>query len=249
MNRQIVPLTLFAIAMGFLESAVVVYLRAIYYPEGFAFPLKIIEGPIAITEIIREAATVIMLITVSMLAARHWIIRFAWFIYLFAIWDIFYYVLLWLLLGWPESLFTWDILFLIPTTWVGPVLAPLINSVTMIVLAVAIIRVGQMGQVEQVGQVGQVRRDGRVRMTGLEWGLLIIGSLITMAAYMEDYTRHMLKRFTFIDWISLSDTSGIMEHASTYTPTSFNWWLFLAGTLLFFLAIFLFVRRTFPSTK
>ncbi|MBL7138880.1 MAG: hypothetical protein ISS17_08905, partial [Bacteroidales bacterium] len=133
-------ITLFAIAMGFLESAVVVYLRAIYYPEGFAFPLKIIEGPVATTEILREAATLIMLITVAILAARRWIIRFAWFIYIFAIWDIFYYIFLWLLLGWPESLLTWDILFLIPTTWVGPVLAPVINSLTMIALAGVMIR-------------------------------------------------------------------------------------------------------------
>jgi len=134
-----VLLTIFAIAMGFLESAVVIYLREIYYPEGFAFPLNIIHGKIAVTEILREAATIVMLVSVSILAARRWIIRFAWFIYLFAIWDIFYYVFLRVLLGWPESLLTWDILFLIPTTWVGPVLAPVINSLTMILLAILLI--------------------------------------------------------------------------------------------------------------
>ncbi|MBE0647375.1 MAG: hypothetical protein IH596_06305 [Bacteroidales bacterium] len=236
LSRTII-ISLFAIAMGFLESAVVVYLRAIYYPEGFAFPLKIIDGPIAVTEILREAATMIMLLTVCMLTAQRWIIRFAWFIYMFAIWDIFYYVFLWLILGWPESLLSWDILFLIPTTWVGPVLAPLMNSVTMIVLGLAIIQVGQVGQV------------GRVGLTGLEWGLLIIGSLITMAAYMEDYTRFMLKKFTLIDWVSLSDKSAILEYSGTYIPGSFNWLLFLSGTFLFFLCIFLFSRRSFSSTK
>ena len=228
-------ITIFGIAMGVLESSVVIYLRAIYYPEGFAFPLKIIEGPIAITEIIREGATIIMLLTVSLLAAKRWIIRFAWFIYLFAIWDIFYYVFLWLLLGWPEYLLTWDILFLIPTTWVGPVLAPLINSVTMILLAGVIIWVGKSQE--------------QVRLSLLEWGCLIIGSIITIAAYTEDYSRYMLDRFTFEEWYSLSNQADVMNHASSYIPGIFSWWLFLLGTFLFFGAITLFIYRNWGNLE
>lgn len=110
--------------MAFLESAVVVYLRAIYYPDGNLFPMKLIEGRIAVTELWREAATMVMLITVAVIVSKRAIERFAWFIYAFAIWDIFYYVFLYFLLGWPQSLLTWDILFLIPVTWTGPVLAP-----------------------------------------------------------------------------------------------------------------------------
>ncbi|MBN1197953.1 MAG: hypothetical protein JXA23_01285, partial [Bacteroidales bacterium] len=201
MPKHLIPLTLFAISMGFLETAVVVYLREIFYPEGFDFPLKVIEGKVATTEILREAATILMLFTVSMVAARRWIIRFAWFIFLFAVWDIFYYVFLWLILGWPESLFTWDILFLIPTTWVGPVIAPVINSLTMILLAMVLI-----GANEQT--------SGLVRVSGWEWGLLIIGSVITMAAYMEEYTRFILERFTFSEWFSLSRQKEVMDYAA-----------------------------------
>ncbi|MFH1296202.1 MAG: hypothetical protein ABIJ04_02875 [Bacteroidota bacterium] len=230
---RMILISLFAIAMGFLESAVVVYLRAIYYPEGFAFPLKIIEGPVAVTEIIREAATLVMLATVAILAARRWIFRFAWFIYLFAIWDILYYIFLWLLLGWPESLLTWDILFLIPTIWVGPVLAPVINSLTMILLALVIIGAGEI--------------HDRIRLSFLAWGCLIAGSLITILAYVHDYTRYMLERFSLAEWYSLSNQTEAMAHAARYVPGGFNWLLFLAGTGLFVLAILLVIRRNFTG--
>lgn len=76
-------LTLFAVAMAFLEGAVVVYLRELYYPEGFQFPLRAIEKNIVIVEILREAATMIMLLSVAILAGKKGIESFAWFIYSF----------------------------------------------------------------------------------------------------------------------------------------------------------------------
>lgn len=249
---QFLLLSLFAIAMGFLESSVVIYLREIYYPEGFTFPLKIIEGKIATTEILREAATILMLFAMSMIGARRWIIRFAWFIFLFAVWDIFYYIFLWLILGWPESLLTWDILFLIPTTWVGPVIAPVINSLTMILLAIVLIGADRRtgGQADGLtGGQADKRTSGQIRMSGWEWGLLVVGSVITMVAYMEDYTRYMLHRFPFTDWIFLKNKSAILEYSGTFVPVSFNWWLFLSGTILFLLCIFLFSMRSFSSIK
>src|SRR4030043_48057 len=133
-RRTFIWLTVFSIAMAYLESAVVVYLRAIMYPEGFDFPLAPMQPGIAVTEIFREAATIIMLLGAGYLGGRYLTQRFAWFIYCFAIWDIFYYVFLKMLDHWPASLMTWDILFLIPTTWTGPVLTPLIVSLTMLLL-------------------------------------------------------------------------------------------------------------------
>lgn len=245
---QWIPVTLFAIAMGFLESAVVVYLREIYYPEGFNFPLKIMEAPVTYTELFREVATLVMLVSVSWLCAKVWIVRFAWFIYLFAIWDIFYYVFLWALLGWPESLLTWDLLFLIPTTWVGPVLAPVINSCTMIVLAGIIIRVEKRnGRVDKwtsgrvgewvSGQVGK-GASGQVRLTVLEWGLLIAGALITILAYIQDYSAYLLGKFPFSELFQPFHRTEIIEYATHYIPRSFNWWLFILGELFFMTAIF-----------
>jgi len=94
---------------------------------------------LALTEIFREAATLIMLVGIGIIAGRNSSERFAWFLYSFAVWDIFYYVFLKLLLNWPESFMTWDILFLIPVTWVGPVIAPVIVSITMIAFALIIL--------------------------------------------------------------------------------------------------------------
>jgi len=138
--KRILALTIFSIAMGLLETAVVVYLRELFYPDGFSFPLNTIDNQtIAITELLREAATIIMLIGVGYMFGRNFLTRFAGFLYSFAIWDIFYYIFLKMLLNWPESLFTWDVLFLIPVTWVGPVIAPVIVSLTMILYALVFI--------------------------------------------------------------------------------------------------------------
>ncbi|HPB25925.1 MAG TPA: hypothetical protein PLE11_09195, partial [Bacteroidales bacterium] len=93
---------LFSIAMGYLESAVVIYIRELYYPEGFAFPMKLISEKIMITEFFREAATMLMLLGTAIIAGRNAIERFAYFIMCFGIWDIFYYVFLYLILGWPQ---------------------------------------------------------------------------------------------------------------------------------------------------
>ncbi|MBK6833902.1 MAG: hypothetical protein IPG89_06345 [Bacteroidetes bacterium] len=65
-----------------------------------------------------------MLVGAGIIAGKTRLTRFAYFIIAFAIWDIFYYVFLYVLLQWPESLFTWDILFLVPVPWTGPVIAP-----------------------------------------------------------------------------------------------------------------------------
>src|ERR1051326_1078616 len=121
MKRTIIWLGIFAIAIGFLESAVVIYLRRMFYPGGFNFPLVPVDTQIAIVEFCREAATIIMLAAMGALIGKNASQRWAVFIYAFGLWDIFYYVFLKIFLDWPESVFNWDILFLIPVPWVGPV--------------------------------------------------------------------------------------------------------------------------------
>ena len=142
---------LFGIAFGYLEAAVVSYLRALHEParQGFypgrppgeLFPLLTIEqaqaaGPeqpkTLIIEIGREAATIVMLAAIALAVADNagqWAAAFA---IAFGTWDIAFYAFLKLLLDWPASLLTWDILFLIPIPWVGPVRAPVIVSASMI---------------------------------------------------------------------------------------------------------------------
>jgi len=228
-NFNFLSVAVFAIAMAFLESAIVVYLRAIYYPDGFIFPLKLIAGQIAITELWREVATMVMLITVAVIVSKRTIERFAWFIYAFAIWDIFYYIFLYYLLGWPSSLLTWDILFLIPVTWTGPVLAPVINSLTMILLASVIVH--------------YLSSNERFRVSLVEWIFLIFGSLVVIYTYTEGYTRYMLTRFSINDLLSVTPKKEVMKYATGFIPVHFNWILFGVAEILFFLAIFLIIKR------
>jgi len=132
--KRIFRLTLFALAMGVLEAAIVVYLRELYYPDGFDFPIILVPSRIAIVEIVREAATLVMLYSAAMLAGRRGFDRFSVFAFLFGVWDIVYYAALWLFLGWPRSLLEWDVLFLIPVPWLGPVLFPMLISGCLIAL-------------------------------------------------------------------------------------------------------------------
>jgi len=225
--RQIVKILLwtgiFAIAMAFLESAVVVYLRALYYPEGFEFPLKMMNQNIIITEIFREAATMIMILTIAIISVKSLISRFAVFIYVFAIWDIFYYIWLVLLLGWPHSFLTWDLLFLIPVTWVGPVVAPVINSLTMILLAVIILIYR--------------KNDETFRLVFLEWALLITGSFLMIYVYTRPYISYMLDRYPISRMILFQQDNNLLSYAENFRPVTFSWCLFLAGQFLFLWSI------------
>lgn len=144
-RRPLPWLIVYAIAMAYVESAVVVYLRALYYPHGFAFPLAPLPSDMVAIEIGREAATLVMLLGVAMLAGRHRWKRFLAFCVSFGVWDLFYYFWLRLLLGWPPSLFTWDVLFLIPVPWSGPVLAPVLVSVLLVIGGLLLWREGAGG--------------------------------------------------------------------------------------------------------
>jgi len=139
MKKNLFWLMIWGLAFGYMEAAVVVYLRELYYPEGFTFPVVIIQDRILLTEVLREAATLIIMWSTVCLIYMRLQSRVAAFVILFGVWDIFYYIFLKLLLDWPESLNTWDILFLIPIPWIGPVWAPILVSITFIYAGTAIL--------------------------------------------------------------------------------------------------------------
>jgi len=124
---------LFATAMAWVESAVVVDLRTLVdriepYQSN---PVPLLPK-LRTVEIVREFATLIMLLVVGWLAGQTWPKRWGYALLAFGVWDIFYYVFLKIIVDWPHSLWDWDILFLLPLPWWGPVLAPMLIAALMI---------------------------------------------------------------------------------------------------------------------
>ncbi len=221
--KQCTWLVLFSIAMGFLEAAVVIYLRALYYKQGFQFPLTPMEPTLALTEALRETATVIMLAGVAVLAGRSATQRLSFFLVAFALWDIFYYVFLKLLLDWPESLLTWDILFLLPVPWVGPVLTPCLVSFTMILLGVVLFSADL--------------QNLPTRINLSEWLLILSGSAFVLLSWTWDY-------FSFGQEYPIMSVEKSLFFFSTYTPQAYRWWMFGLGEILLLSGIFIFFLRT-----
>jgi hypothetical protein len=142
--KKLCIVVIFSIAFAYIEAAVVIYLRQIFYPTGFTFPLTNFPNSalwerLLLTEIGREIATLVIVFTSSWLFGRSIQERFAFFLVIFGVWDIFFYVWLKLFLNWPASLMDWDILFLIPIIWAGPVLAPILVSFALISFAIVIL--------------------------------------------------------------------------------------------------------------
>jgi len=171
LKKNLLISTVFAVAMAYLESTVVVYLREIFYPHGFKFPLIDIPPDIYLIEVGREAATILMLWAVSGILQRNRREWFAYFAYNFAVWDIWYYLWLKIMLGWPASMLDWDVLFLIPLPWISPVLAPVLVSSALIFSAVVILTFESTGH-----PLNLTIRDWVLEILA---GIIIIGSFLT----------------------------------------------------------------------
>lgn len=167
---------IFAVAMAYMESAVVVYLqRALSITPDTLFPLQSqsVVGDLAGIEVGRELATLIMLAAVGCLVGRRGIDRLAWTAVAFGVWDVFYYAWLWVFVGWPHSPGSWDVLFLLPAPWAGPVWAP-------IAVDLALILGGLITGREVLA--GRIPRVTRIRGSGaVAGGVLVIGSFMANA--------------------------------------------------------------------
>lgn len=174
-RNTIIWVVVFGLAMGYLEAAVVVYLREIYYPRGFSFPLVPVSGRDLVVETVREIATLLMLVAVGMLSGRSGRERLAFFLLAFGLWDVVYYLTLKAILGWPQHIGEHDLLFLIPVPWIGPVWAPVVLSVTMIVLAASLLR-----------------QPGAGMPVSAALYLLIPGALLVIVSFTLDALNHLL---------------------------------------------------------
>jgi len=163
----------FAIAMAWLEAASVLYIRTLVgrIEPYQANPLPI-NGPLGDVELWREAATLVMIATLGVLAGRTWRHRAGYAAIVFGTWDIFYYVFLHVISGWPKTLVDWDILFLLPLPWWGPVIAPVSIAVVLIIWGTL---------ATQSDEQGADARWARA--------LASIGSVLALALFMVDAWR------------------------------------------------------------
>ncbi len=203
-SRRWLIVALFAAAMAWVESAAVLYLRiqlarVIPYQPN---PLPVSVG-LGQVELVREAATLVMLLTVGWLAGGTWRSRLAYSMIAFGAWDIFYYIFLVPMSGWPKSLLDWDVLFLLPLPWWGPVLAPILISILLILGGTLIT---QFDRPERPLWPGRLTR-----------GMNLAGVILALYIFMADAIQVM---------------GGGEEAIRNVLPTWFNWPLFIVALLL-----------------
>lgn len=217
--RQWILVALFAIAFAWVEGAVVVYLRQIYYDGSFSFPIvvnwkdgRIVNDQLMCIEFVREIATIAILVFIGLVAGKNALQRFCLFMVAFGIWDIFYYIWLWVMIGWPEGLLTWDILFLVPLPWVGPVITPVAIALAMIAAGSLIIYLEEKGL--------------RITWTWHDWAIEMTCGLIMIVAFCWD-------------WKNIIRLPGDVPYSGI--PNPFAWWLFLPA---FIFSVVYFAVRT-----
>lgn len=217
-------LVAYAIAMAALESAVVVYLRALFYGETIdLFPLQPLSTQLLWVELTREFATLVMLLTVGMMLGKNAWSRLGYFLAAFGVWDIFYYVFLYVFIQWPENILAWDVLFLIPVPWFGPVLAPCLVSLGFIFF-------GWITSVqEEKGVVLAVRKG--------EGLLMVLGCIVMLFTFMQD-SLNLIKSGAIE-----AGESEMMRQMADFIPKVFSWGIFVGGLGLLLAGIFIYYRR------
>jgi hypothetical protein len=201
-QRQLVWLTLFAIAMAQVEASLVVHLRTIYYPTNSLqiFPLVLMSHRDLAIELIRELATVAMICSVAVLTVTSFIRRFAAFVYVFGLWDLFYYAWLKLMIGWPVDWLEWDVLFLIPWPWFGPWLAAALIALLFTIWG---------GKTLQTSD--------KVDLSLWPGILFLLGTLVALATFL---------------WPAFTLLPGGEAAFAGYQPTRFEWGWYIIGVFL-----------------
>lgn len=227
--KHLFALATFGVAMGFFEAVVVVYLRQLFYPCGFAFPLRPMSPGILSIESLREISTVVMLIAVSILAGSGSLRRFSFFLIIFGVWDIFYYAWLKVLINWPSTILDWDVLFLIPVIWIGPVLAPVICSGTMMALGAYFLVLLNKGHAVRIGRS--------------EWLRMGIGILLIFITFVWDFAHMIIRGRFYSRFWTLAADPDFQRCIAAFVPSSYNWPLFIIGEVLIFSAMVSLGRR------
>ena len=226
-RRRWLWVTVFAISFAYVESSVVVYLREIYFDGSFDFPImtfwengRHVLDRLIVVEMGREAATIVMLAAAGILAGRNGLQRFCFFMIAFGVWDIFYYVWLRLILGWPESIMTWDLLFYIPLPWVGPVITPVLIAATMTAAGTLLIALEDRGY--------------RIRWRWVDWAVEMGCGFLLIVSFCWDWKN------------ILRVPDGTLR---TGIPEIFAWWLFVPAYLVAAIYFAVRVRQVIAAGK
>ncbi len=159
-RHQLLTSAIFALSFGFVEAAVAIYLGIDLLP-GYARTLSDVKRlsadldrqaqqvsnlpPGLLTvEVFREAATMLILLSVAILAKQKRGERFAVFLWIFALWDIGYYLALWATVRWPYSPASPDVLFFIPVPWTSQVWFPILISILTVAVVLLTRHRGRM---------------------------------------------------------------------------------------------------------
>jgi hypothetical protein len=199
-RAKLAGVVVFAIAMAYVEAACVVYLREAYGIEDLLRDAPRALDRFAAIELGREFSTVIMLGAVGFVAGSRLQDRLGYFVLAFGAWDIAYYGWLALFLGWPNSPLDWDILFLIPLPWWGPVIAPASIALMMCIGG--------------IGAVLQAERGQPWRMTRANVGIAAVGVAICLYTFMADAIAAVPDGVTAVQEVR---------------PSDFQWALFALG--------------------
>jgi hypothetical protein len=216
---------IFSVAMAWVESATVAYLRTLV---NRVEPYQLTPLPIAhsfgAAEIIREAATLAMLASVGWLAGSSTRSRLGFFMISFAIWDIFYYLFLKIIVGWPHTIFDWDVLFLIPLPWWGPVLSPILISLDLIMIGALFLR--------------SDFRDEKIEAGGISWALHVCGIILALYVFLEHSIQALLQ-----------GGKALTEEL----PIHFNWGIFILSLWLMVMPVLeegiRSIRRKLPAQR
>lgn len=181
----------------------VVYIRRIYGISDLIIDIPPFDPILAPIEVGRELATLIMLLAVGWAVGKSLQSRLGFAFIIFGVWDIFYYIWLRLFIGWPNSLFSPDILFLIPLPWWGPVIAPMLIACLMVTGGILAVISGDKGR--------------KIKFSVFDWTTLISGVLIMLYSFMED---------------ALSIMPADVETLAQLRSTSFNWPIYILGLVI-----------------
>lgn len=200
--KTIVWVGIFSIAMAYLESTIVVYLRHIYGINDLLRDLPTQPDKFTLIEIGRELCTLVMLAAIGWIAGNKWQDRIGFSLIAFGIWDIFYYIWLLVFIGWPTSILEWDILFLIPLPWWGPVLSPVLIATLMIAGGII--------------AVFKLQKNIVLKISLIDKGIIGFSLLLALYVFMKDAIHALPQGLKAVGYVR---------------PETFNWPMFAVSIL------------------